>query len=118
CRPRAGGSRRPGPRSGIRPAAGRQRCQTLLDTRMLEALREQQGYREVADEQDGDHQTDRVLCAHSRSTPRTITAENAKNATVIRTNTTSDIQGLQSLQVTGRRPPEQSWTRNRARRRL
>ena len=67
---------------------------------MLEALREQQGHREVADQQDGDHQTDRVLCAHSRSTPRTITADNAKNATVIRTNTRSVIQGLQSFQVT------------------
>ena len=61
-----------------------------------ETLREQQGHSEVAEQEDGDDQSDGVLHAHSRSTPFTISADMAKNATVSITKTRSCMVGLQS----------------------
>jgi hypothetical protein len=49
---------------------------------MSETLREKEGYGEVADEQDGHDESDRVRHAHNRSTPLTTSAVTAKNATV------------------------------------
>src|SRR5262245_11474409 len=69
-------------------AAARLWCQTS------EALREEQGHHEVADEQDRHDETGDILGTHSRSTPLTISAATAKNATVTTMNRKSCINNL------------------------
>ena len=59
---------------------------------MSEPLREQEGQEQVDDQQRPSDETHDVLEAHSRSTPLTINAASAKNATVTITNTTSAIR--------------------------
>jgi hypothetical protein len=56
-----------------------------------ESLREQQRHHEVADQQDGHDKPEGVPTTHSRSTPFTIKAVSAKNATVRSTNKRSDM---------------------------
>jgi hypothetical protein len=57
-----------------------------------ETLRKEKGYPEIAEKEDGNDQADGVLPAHSRSTPFTISAVTAKNATVRITNTRSSMR--------------------------
>ena len=75
-----------------------------------ETLREQEGYPQVAEEEDGNDQADGVLHAHKRSTPFTISADKAKNAMVRITKTRSCMQGS-SHQVARCGPHDESGSR-------
>jgi hypothetical protein len=61
-----------------------------------ETLGEQQGYHEIAEQENREREPHGVLHVHNRSTPLTINDASAKNAPVRITNTRSDMHGLQS----------------------